>query len=159
MRIKLSDIPQKFIDEYNLTQMVQKGWIYFDILCGCYGLPHSGKLANKLLRTQLEKAGYYEAATTPGIWRHKWRPIQFLLIVDDFGIEYASKQHALYLLKILEQQYNITAYWEGKEFSGIDLECNYTEQHYRRTFRISMNGYMEKLLIKYGHPRPRKPQI
>ena len=39
-----------------------------------------------LLCTRLEKAGYYEAATTHGLWRHKWRPIQFSLLVDDFGI-------------------------------------------------------------------------
>ena len=67
MYIKLSDIPQEFIEEYNLTPLVQKGWIYFDILCGCYGLQQSGKIANDLLRTRLDKAGYYEAATTPGL--------------------------------------------------------------------------------------------
>ena len=58
---------------------------------GCYGLPQSGRLANDLLRTCLEKAGYYEAATTPGLWCHKWSPIQFVLLVYDFGIEYVGK--------------------------------------------------------------------
>ena len=84
--IKLSDIPQELIEEYNLTQSVQNEWIYFEILHSCYGLPQSGRLANDLLRTRLEKAGYYEAATTTGVWSHKWRPIQFVLLVDDFGI-------------------------------------------------------------------------
>ena len=28
-------------------------------------------------RERLEKEGYYEARTTPGLWRHKWRPINF----------------------------------------------------------------------------------
>ena len=37
------------------------------------------------MRTRLEKAGYYEAATTPGLWRHRWRPIQFVLLLDNFG--------------------------------------------------------------------------
>ena len=41
VRIKLSDIPHEFIEEYDLTQAVQNGWIYFEILCGCYGLPQS----------------------------------------------------------------------------------------------------------------------
>ena len=113
VRIKLSDIPQEFIEEYNLTQSVQNGWIYFEILRGCYGLPQSGRLANDLLRTRLEKAGYYKAATTPGLWSHKWRPIQFVLIVDDLGIEYIGKQHALHLIKILEQNYEVTTDWEG----------------------------------------------
>ena len=48
-----------------------------------------------------------------------WRPIQFVLIVDDFGSKYIGKQHALHLLKILEQNYEITANWEGKKFSVI----------------------------------------
>ena len=31
VRIKLSDIPQEFIEEYYLTQSVQNGWTYFDV--------------------------------------------------------------------------------------------------------------------------------
>ena len=54
-------------------------------------MPQAGKLANDLLRKRLDKAGYYEAATTPGLWRHKWRPVQFVLIVDDFGVEYVGE--------------------------------------------------------------------
>ena len=56
----------------------------------------------------MKKAGYYEATTTPGLWFHKWRPIQFVLLVDNFGIEYVSKEHALHLLKTLEVDYEIT---------------------------------------------------
>ena len=64
--IKFSDIPQEFIEEYNLSKAAQNGWIYFEILRGCYVLPQSGRLENDLLRTRLEKAHYNEAATTPG---------------------------------------------------------------------------------------------
>jgi hypothetical protein len=42
--------------------------------------------------------GYYEAESTPGLWRHKWRPIQFCLIVDDFGVEYVGIEHFDHLL-------------------------------------------------------------
>ena len=59
VRIKFSDIPQEFIEEYDLSEVAQNVWIYFDILRGCYGLLQSGRLANNLLRTHLEKAGYY----------------------------------------------------------------------------------------------------
>ena len=105
MRIKLSEIPQEFIEEYNLTPLVQNVRIYFEILRGCYGLPQSGRIANDLLHTRLKKEGYYQAATTPGLRHHKCRPIHFFLIVDDFGIKYVRKQHAIHLLKILEQNY------------------------------------------------------
>ena len=148
VRIKLSDIPQEFIEKYNLTQSVQNVWIYFEILRGCYGLPQSGRLANDLLRTRLEKLVYYEADTTPGIWSHKWHPVQFVLILDDFGIKYFGKQHALHLLKILEQNYDITTDWEGGGFAGIDLAWDYNDKHANIPYRISMNGYIEKVLLK-----------
>ena len=57
VHIKLSDITQEFIEEYNLTQLVHNGWIYFEILRGCYGLLQSGRLANDLLNMRLKKAG------------------------------------------------------------------------------------------------------
>ena len=34
VRIKISEIPQEFIEEYILTQLIQNGWIYFEILHG-----------------------------------------------------------------------------------------------------------------------------
>ena len=100
VRIKLSDIPQEFIEEYNLSEAAQNGWIYFEILRGCYVLPQSGRLANDLLHTRLEKEVYYEAATTPGLWRHKFFPVQTILLVENFGIKYVGKEHALHLLKM-----------------------------------------------------------
>ena len=109
--------------------------------------------------TRLEKSGYYKAATTPGIWRQKWRSIQFFLIVDDFGIKYVGKQHALHPLKILEENYEIPADWEGGKFTEIDLAWDYDDQHAKRTCRLSTKGYIEKLLMKYGHPHPSKAHL
>ena len=77
VKIQLSKIPQESIAEYNLTILVQKGWINYDIRRGCYVLPQYGMLANKQLRFRLEKEGYYESRTNPGLWRHKCIPIQF----------------------------------------------------------------------------------
>ena len=73
----------------------------------------------------LEKQGYYEARTTPGLWRRKWIPIQLCLIVDDFCVEYAGKQHADHLAKTLKKYHNITKDWEGKKYAGIDLKWDY----------------------------------
>ena len=53
-------------------------------------------------------AGYiskFDAASTPGLWRHKWSSILFCLIVDDFGIEYVDKCHSNYLRDILLEYY------------------------------------------------------
>ena len=109
VRIKKSDIPQEFIEEYNIPQLVQNGLISFEILWGCYDWMHSGRLVNDLLCMQPNNSGYYEADTTPGLWRHKWHPIQFFLIVDYFSTKYVRKQHALHLFNILEQHYEKAA--------------------------------------------------
>ena len=54
VKIQLWKILQEFIKEYNLNSSVHKGWVYFEIICGCYGIPQSGILANKHLRLRLE---------------------------------------------------------------------------------------------------------
>ena len=109
---------------------------------------------NKQLITRLEKEGYYEARTTPRIWFHKRRPIQFCLIVDDFGVEYIGKQHADHLVTILKQYKNITKYWKVRKYYCIDLKWDYN----KRTCRETMDGYILDLRKKYGHLPPNKPQ-
>ena len=44
--IKLSTIPQECIDEYDLLQFVQNGWVYSEVSKGMYGLNQAGKLFN-----------------------------------------------------------------------------------------------------------------
>ena len=68
VKTKLTDIPQYFIDKYNLHDYVQKGWVYFEILNGIYGLPQSSSLSNNLLETHLIKHEYYQCPQTPGMW-------------------------------------------------------------------------------------------
>ena len=58
-RINTKEIPKELIKEYNLLPMVHNGWIYFEIVRGCYGLPQSGMLSNNLLCTRLNKNGYF----------------------------------------------------------------------------------------------------
>ena len=154
VRIRLADILQEFIDAYQLTLFVRDGWVYFEINNGVYGLKQAGKLANDLLTERLAAHGYYQCATTPGLWRHKWRPVTFVLIVDDFGIQYVQKRHADHLLEALQQDYKVTTDWTGTKFAGIDIEWDYK----KRTCRLSMKGYIDEMLLKYNHPRPRKPQ-
>ena len=63
----------------------------------------------------MNNAGYYEAAKTLGLWRHKWRLIIFGLIVDDSGIEYVGERHSQHLLHTLQEHYTINTDWEGKK--------------------------------------------
>ena len=97
VRINLSYIYQDFIDEYDLVDFVQDGWVYFGINRGVYILPQPGILVNKLLKERLDKHGYYQCTTNPGLWRHKWIPIFFSLIADDFGVEYSCNRRSHHL--------------------------------------------------------------
>ena len=49
--------------------------------------------------------------------------------------------------------------WEGGKFAGIDLNWDYNSDHTKRTCRLSMDGYIDKLIIKYNHTIPTKPQL
>jgi hypothetical protein len=120
--IKILDIPNELINKDKLAGLDRDGWIYFKIRQGCYGLPQAGILANDLLRSCLEAEGFYEAASTPGLWHHKWRPIQFCLIIDDFGIKYVGLEHFNYLLGILKKFHGLQYSMAGDKFAGMDIE-------------------------------------
>ena len=121
-KINISDIPTEFVKEYNLQPISHNGWIHFEILKGVYGLPQAGRLANDLLRQRLNHDGYNETTTTPGLWKHNFRPITFVLTVDDFAIQYVGKDNALYLEQTLKHHYETTTDWVGNKFAGINLK-------------------------------------
>ena len=114
MRLPLKHFPQHTIDQYNLLENAKNGWVYVEIRKAIYGLPQAGKLANEQLKKHLGPAGYYEVAHTPGLYTHVTRPIQFSLVMDDFGIEYVGKEHADHLIRTLKSLYNkISIDWKG----------------------------------------------
>ena len=155
MRIPVKLIPQEIIDDYNLMPKVTDGFVYVEINKGMYGLPQAGLLANKLLARRLAKYGYYQAIHTPGLWKHTWRPIQFVLVVDDFGVEYEDKKHATHLLDALNQHYEaVSEDWKGLLFCGIKLDWDYT----MKTVDLSMPGYITQALHKFQHETPKLQQ-
>ena len=81
----------------------------------------------------------------------------FVLIVDYFGIEYVGNHHLHHRQTVLTTHYTITEDLEGKKIAGIDLKWNYTKIHSQRTCRLSTDGYITNLLLRYGHKVPDKP--
>jgi hypothetical protein len=150
VRIKITDISTEFIEEYKLAGTDRDGWIYFEIRRGCYGLPQAGILANDLLRSRLLVEGYYEVESTPGLWRHKWRPIQFFLIVDDFGVEYVGIEHFNHLLDVLKKFHGVQFNMDDDKFAGITINWDYANSR----CRISMPGYIETLPVQASHGSP-----
>ena len=104
LRLKITTLPDEIIEEYKLKEKVDsKGYVYVKVRRGMYGLPHAGLIAQQLLEERLQKHGYEQSKVTPGFWKHKWRPIAFSLVVDDFGVKYVGKEHADHLIAALKQ--------------------------------------------------------
>ncbi len=111
----MSDMPDNIIKHYKLRNIVTPdGHIYCEIQKGMYGLPQVGIIAQELLADRLKQHGYTQSKTTPGLWSHKMRPIQFSLVVDNFGVKNVGKENALCLLNTIQKYYKCSCDWDGK---------------------------------------------
>ena len=128
--------------------------MYLESRQAIYSSPHAGAIANKLLRKCLAPTSNYECVHTPGLWWHVTRPIQFTLVVDDFGLKYIGNKHVEHLIKALKKDYKLAKDWESNLYCGITLDWNYEEGY----LDISIPGCTEKLIQRVRHEKPKKPQ-
>ena len=87
---------------------------------------------------------------TPGLCRHKWRPITFSLVVDEFGVKYVGKQHAYHLINSIQENYQVSTYWEGQRYCDISIKWKYEKQ----VVDLSMPGYIQAELHNLQHSPP-----
>ena len=87
-----------------------------------YRLHQSGLLANQLLETRLNKRSYQQSKLVPELWTHDSRRVQFTLAVDNFGVKYVGKEHALHLKETLKEKCTVTTEWGGKKYIDITLD-------------------------------------
>ena len=155
MKMPINLFPPWIVDQYDLSRKVVGGFIYLQMRKAVWGLPQAGILANKLLRKRLAPHGYYECTHTPGLWKHKSRPITFTLVVDDFGVKYTRKEDVDHLIAAIKSKYKkLSEDWSGDLYCGIKLNWDYDA----RTLDVSMPGYVQKQLQRYKHALPSKPQ-
>jgi hypothetical protein len=109
MRLPPRILPQEIVDQYKLLPLVHDGRIYVEIRKGMCGFPQAGIIANQRLEKHLAKYGYKPTYLTPGLWRHKSRPITFSLVVDDLGVKYVNDQHAWHLITALKHLYTVSS--------------------------------------------------
>jgi hypothetical protein len=153
MRLKLADMPEDVITHYKLSNIATpEGFIYCEIQKGMYGLPQAGIIAQQLLEQRLEKDGYRQSTTTPGLWTHDTRPISFTLVVDDFGVKYVGEENAQHLLDTVQKNYKCSCDWKGERYCGLTIKWDYAGQK----VHLSMPGYVRKALIRFRHPPPGK---
>ena len=155
MKLKITDIPEEIIQEYNLKELVtQDGYVYCEITKGMYGLPQAGILAQELLEKRLAKEGYNQSKIINGFWKHKTRPISFTLVVDDFAVKYVKEEDAEHLINTIKKYYPLKIDKKATKYIGLTIEWDYKN----RKAHISMPGYIQKALIKFKHEKPKKTQ-
>eukprot|EP00804_Cyclotella_cryptica_P026913 CCRYP_014750-RA/>CCRYP_014750-RA protein AED:0.33 eAED:0.34 QI:0/-1/0/1/-1/1/1/0/377 len=152
--MKLSDIPEEIITEYKLRDLVEPddcGTSLSPLVCTD---SHTRTHSQRTTREALNQHGYHQSKLVPGLWSHKWRPIWFTLVVDDFGVKYVGKEHALHLKSVLESYYPLSTDWTGNRYIGIRLDWDYNN----RKVHLSMPGYKAKALKQFHHKPPSEPQ-
>ena len=86
MRLKLSDIPDNIMEHYALRSIsTEDSFVYVRIQKCMYGLPRVGIIAQQLLKKRLVAEGYRQSTTTPGYWKHDWRPVSFASVLMILG--------------------------------------------------------------------------
>ena len=165
MRLKVSDIPDEIMQEYNLHEKkTDEGYVYCEIRKGMYGLPQAGIIAQELLQERLAKVGYYQSKIIPGLWMHTKRKTSFMLVVDNFTIKYTNMDDANHIINALKKDNVATVDWEANKYIGLTVEWDYA---CRKVF-VHMPGYLTKALQRFNHhppeektklsPSPRRPK-
>ena len=113
-----------------------------------YGLPQAGRIAMLQLMRRLKPYGYTPCKFMPGLWKHETLPIQFVLVVDDFGIKYTDIKHFDHLTNPLKEcNYPYSTDMKGECYVGIHLDWDYEN----RKVTLSMPGYVSRALAQYAH--------
>ncbi len=113
MWMPLTLIPKWIQIQYNMKELVYKGYINLEMSQAVWSLPQAGILANKLLRQKLVPFGYFKHVNTPGLWYHESHPISFTLVVDNFGVKYVNKDDVDHLVASIKATYTLTKNWSG----------------------------------------------
>ncbi len=108
MKMPISDFPEWIKKQYENEKHALNGFVYLRMEQVVWGLLQAGILTNELLCKRLAPHGYYEYINTPGLWRHKWHPITFTIVVEDFGVKYVGKEHADHIIACIKEKYKLT---------------------------------------------------
>ena len=82
--------------------MDNKGSIHIQANRGMYGLSQDGLLEMSFWKN-IQQERLPTKQLVPGFWTHKWSPVQITLVVDNFGVKYVGKEHAIQLKNTIEE--------------------------------------------------------
>ena len=123
--ICISMITQEFVEKCNLAEKAHSGYIHARVTKGMYVLSQAGQIGNDALVKHLEPYVYHPSSNPTRLWKHNSLPINFTLLVDDFGVKDSGKEHALHLKAALKTKHKVTTDWEEKFYIGIALKWGY----------------------------------
>ena len=106
IRIQQKLIPANVIEKHQLQPFLVSNSVLFEVNQNMYRLPQAGYLAQRRLIAHLA-ANYYHKTPRPCLFRHSSNGATFALVVDDFGVKYATKAAADHLISVLRQLYEI----------------------------------------------------
>ena len=69
-----------------------QGWVSMSIEKGVYALKQAGIIANQELVKHMAAFRYHSVQHTPDLDLHDSRKILFILLVDDFCVQYCSTE-------------------------------------------------------------------
>ena len=107
MWVPVKMLPDEVMEKYQLHNLVVNGRIFTDITCSMYRLPQYGWIAYDKLIKNLALFGCHPVKRMPVLWKHKKRPINFCLVVDDFGVKYVSHKNTEHLANSIKPDYNV----------------------------------------------------
>ena len=67
-----------------------------------HGLLQAALIPHDALVKYLEPYGYLPSIKTTELWTHRSWPINFTLVVDEFGVKYSGKEHVIHLKAALK---------------------------------------------------------
>ena len=137
--ISIKYISDEIINKYKLGKISDKnGSVYIKSNLVMYGLSQADLLANELLEKRQNNRGKEQSKFFPDLGKYDWIPVQFTLVVDDFGVKYVVEGRALHLKHTIEEKYTVTSEWDGQRYIGITIDWDYK----RRQVQISMPRYV-----------------
>ena len=88
MRIPITYFPIKSQLQFSTSKFINKSdnTVIVEVTGSLYGLPQAAKVSYDDLLPLLI-SNDFQLTTTPCVFKHKTRNIQFALIVDDFGVK------------------------------------------------------------------------
>ena len=89
-----------------------------------------------------------------GMWKHHTRRTKIALCIDDFGVQYHSKEDLKHFLLALKKHYEYHLDKSGEQCIGLTVRWNWKKEY----SDVSMPSYINKLLSPLKHPPPSKPQ-